>query len=195
MPFGRRNKIDILVLIKNTIRFLFSLKRTKKYILINLRRMKGSSHEIALGLACGISVSFTPFLGLHSLLAITLAWTLRGSMASALIGTLFGNPWTFPFIWYFTYEIGQLFVLTNSNISTQYLLPNLKHEMIILFLLVKNIFLTTDFVLIKENFNTLNFIPTMALGSLPLVVISWFLSYFIFESIINSYKKKLLKKK
>ena len=195
MPFGRRNKIDILVFIKNTIRFLFSLKRTKKYILINLRRMKGSSHEIALGLACGISVSFTPFLGLHSLLAITLAWTLRGSMASALIGTLFGNPWTFPFIWYFTYEIGQLFVLTNNNTSTQYLLPNLKHEMIILFLLVKNIFLTTDFVLIKENFNTLNFIPTMALGSLPLVVISWFLSYFIFESIINSYKKKLLKKK
>ena len=28
-------------------------------------------------------------------------------MAAALIGTLFGNPWTFPFIWYFTFEIGQ----------------------------------------------------------------------------------------
>ena len=157
--------------------------------------MKGSSHEVALGLACGISVSFTPFLGLHALLAITLAWTLRGSMAAALIGTLFGNPWTFPFIWYFTYEIGQLFILANNHISAQYLLPNLKHEMIILFLLVKNIFLTTDYILIKENFSTLNFIPTMALGSLPLVVISWFLSYFIFESIISSYKKKLLKKK
>ena len=46
--------------------------------------------------------------------------------------------------------------------------------MIVLFILVKNIFLTTDFTLIKENFNTLNFLPTMALGSLPLVLISWF---------------------
>ena len=195
MPFGRRNKTHILVFVRNSLRFLFSFKRTKKYILVNLKRMKGSSHEVALGLACGISVSFTPFLGLHALLAITLAWTLRGSMAAALIGTLFGNPWTFPFIWYFTYEIGQLFILANNHISAQYLLPNLKHEMIILFLLVKNIFLTTDYILIKENFSTLNFIPTMALGSLPLVVISWFLSYFIFESIISSYKKKLLKKK
>jgi hypothetical protein len=195
MPFGRKNKTDIFLLLKNSIKFLFSFKRTKKYILINLKRMKGSSHEIAMGLACGIAISFTPFLGLHALLAITLAWVLRGSMAAALIGTLFGNPWTFPFIWYFTYEIGKLFILKNGDLSAQYLLPSLKHEMIILFILVKNIFLTTDFTLIKENFNTLNFLPTMALGSLPLVLISWFFSYFIFESIINSYKKKLLKKK
>ena len=89
----------------------------------------------------------------------------------------------------------KLFVLENVDLSAQYLLPSLKHEMIILFILVKNIFLTTDYVLIKENFNTLNFIPTMALGSLPLVLISWFFSYFIFESIINSYKKKIIKKK
>ena len=195
MPFGRRKKTDIFLFFKNSIKFLFSFKRTKKYILVNLKRMKGSSHEIAIGLACGISISFTPFLGLHALLAITLAWALRASMAAALIGTLFGNPWTFPFIWYFSYEIGKLFILENSSLSSQYLLPSLKHEMIVLFILVKNIFLTTDYVLIKENFNTLNFIPTMALGSIPLVLISWFISYFIFESIINSYKKKLFIKK
>ena len=195
MPFGRRKKTDIFLFLKNSIKFLFSFKRTKKYILVNLKRMKGSSHEIAIGLACGISISFTPFLGLHALLAITLAWALRASMAAALIGTLFGNPWTFPFIWYFSYEIGKLFILENSSLSSQYLLPSLKHEMIVLFILVKNIFLTTDYVLIKENFNTLNFIPTMALGSIPLVLISWFISYFIFESIINSYKKKLFIKK
>ena len=86
-------------------------------------------------------------------------------MAAALIGTLFGNPWTFPFIWYLTYEIGKLFILESSALSQQYLLPSLKHEMIVLFILVKNIFLTTDYDLIRNNFNTLNFIPTMALGS------------------------------
>ncbi len=195
MPFGRRKKTDIFLFFKNSIKLLFSFKRTKKYILVNLKRMKGSSHEIAIGLACGISISFTPFLGLHALLALTLAWAFRASMAAALIGTLFGNPWTFPFIWYFSYEIGKLFILENSSLSFQYLLPSLKNEMIVLFILVKNIFLTTDYGLIKESFNTLNFIPTMALGSIPLVLISWFFSYFIFEGIINSYKKKLLKKK
>ena len=137
MPFGRRKKTDIFLFFKNSIKFLFSFKRTKKYILVNLKRMKGSSHEIAIGLACGISISFTPFLGLHALLALTLAWALRASMAAALIGTLFGNPWTFPFIWYFSYEIGKLFILENSSLSSQYLLPSLKHEMIVLFILVK----------------------------------------------------------
>ena len=62
MPFGRRNKINYIKLIKNRIIILFSFNRTKKYILLNLKRMKGSSHEIALGLACGVSISFTPFL-------------------------------------------------------------------------------------------------------------------------------------
>ena len=195
MPFGRRNKATFFLFIKNNIKILFSFTRTKKYILLNLKRMKGSSHEIAIGLACGISISFTPFLGLHTLFAITFAWVLRGSMAAALIGTLFGNPWTFPFIWYLSYEIGKLFILDVSDLSAQYFLPSLKDEMLVLFILVKNIFLTTDYVLIKDNFNSLKFIPTMALGSIPMIFVSWFLSYFIFESVINSYKKKLLKKK
>ena len=195
MPFGRRNKTTIFLFIKNNIKILFSFTRTKKYIFLNLKRMKGSSHEIAIGLACGIAISFTPFLGLHALLAITFAWVLRGSMAAALIGTLFGNPWTFPFIWYLSYEIGKLFILDSSNLNARYLLPSLKEEMFVLFILVKNIFLTTDYTLIKNNFNSLKFIPTMALGSIPMIFVSWFLSYFVFESIIHSYKKKLLRKK
>ena len=61
MPFGRKNKTDIFLLFRNSIKFLFSFKRTKKYILINLKRMKGSSHEIALGLACGSQYLLHPF--------------------------------------------------------------------------------------------------------------------------------------
>ncbi len=195
MPFGRRKKTTIFLFFKNTFKIFFSLNRTKKYIFLNLKRMKGSPHEIALGLACGISISCTPFLGLHALLAISLAWIINGSMAAALIGTLFGNPWTFPFIWYLSYEIGKLFILDTNEFSASYLLPSLKNEMVVLFILVKDIFLTTDFDLIKDNFRNLKFIPTMTLGSVPMVFISWFLSYFIFESIINSYKKNYFKKR
>ena len=69
--------------------------------------MKGSPRDLAAGLATGLAISFTPFIGLHALLAMFISWVIGGSMAAALIGTLFGNPWTFPFIWYFTFEIGQ----------------------------------------------------------------------------------------
>ena len=195
MPFGRRNKKPFFIFIKNNLKILFSFQRSKKYIFLNLKRMKGSSHEVAIGLACGISISFTPFLGLHALIAMTLAWILRGSMAAAIIGTLFGNPWTFPFIWYLSYEIGKLFIVDNFNIEPKYFLPSLKDEMLVLFILIKNIFLTTDYSLIKNNFNSLKFIPTMTVGSVPLIFFFWFFSYFIFESIISSYKNKKKKLK
>ena len=61
MPFGRRNKTYIFLFIKNSIKLLFSFKRTKKYILVNLKRMKGSSHEIALDWLAALLFRFTPF--------------------------------------------------------------------------------------------------------------------------------------
>ena len=57
---------------------------------------------------------------------MTLAWILRGSMAAAIIGTLFGNPWTFPFIWYLSYEVGKLFITNNIDLDDMNLLPSLK---------------------------------------------------------------------
>ena len=88
MPFGRRNKINYIKLIKNSIIILFNFNRTKKYILLNLKRMRALLSEIALGLACRLSISFTPFLGFHALLAMTLLPDVKGSMAATIIGTL-----------------------------------------------------------------------------------------------------------
>ena len=59
--------------------------------------MKGSPNELAMGLASGLSISFTPFIGLHSLLAILFSWVIGGSMAASIIGTFFGNPWNQSF--------------------------------------------------------------------------------------------------
>ena len=46
---------------------------------------------------------------------------------------------------------------------------------------------------IKLNLAKLNVIPIMALGSIPCVFITWFLSYFIFFNILKSYKKRIIK--
>ena len=106
MPFGRKRKRNLMFTTIVFFKSFFIFSRTKKYISVSLKRIKGSPQELSLGLATGLAVSFTPFIGLHALLAIFVSWIIGGSMAAALIGTLFGNPWTFPFIWYLTYEIG-----------------------------------------------------------------------------------------
>jgi hypothetical protein len=48
----------------------------------------------------------TPLVGLHFLLAALLALILRSSILAAMIGTALGNPWTLPFFWAGTYEVG-----------------------------------------------------------------------------------------
>jgi uncharacterized protein (DUF2062 family) len=56
--------------------------RAVYYITHRLRRLPDSPHKIARGIFAGVFVSFTPFYGLHFVLA-------------ALLSTLFGNPLTY----------------------------------------------------------------------------------------------------
>ena len=72
-------------------------------------RIDDSPYRLAAGLACGVAVSFSPFIGFHVLLAVVIAFVIRANMFAAAIGTIAGNPWTFPFIWALTYKVGALF--------------------------------------------------------------------------------------
>ena len=58
------------------------------------------------GVAAGAFASFTPFMGLHFILAFVLAWLLAGNMIAAAFGTAIGNPLTFPAIWAATHGAG-----------------------------------------------------------------------------------------
>ena len=73
--------------------------KQKRYWLTKIRKLKGTPSSVAIGIACGVAVSFTPFVGAHLFLAMMLAWVMRGNIVAAALGTAFGNPWTFPFIW------------------------------------------------------------------------------------------------
>jgi uncharacterized protein (DUF2062 family) len=68
--------------------------------------LPGTPHSIAAGFACGTAISFTPFMGLHTLLSVLLSFVVRGNYLAAMVGTLVGNPWTFPFIWVATAQLG-----------------------------------------------------------------------------------------
>ncbi len=81
-------------------------RRFFNYAWYRLIRLRHTPHSIALGFACGVFASFSPFIGLHLLIAIAIAWLLGGNILAATIGTGIGNPITFPFIWVLTFKTG-----------------------------------------------------------------------------------------
>ena len=193
MPFGRKKKKRLITSTYNFIKIFFAFSRTKKYISLSIKRIKGTPQALSLGLATGIAISFTPFIGLHALLAIFISWVIGGSMAAALIGTLFGNPWTFPFIWYFTFEIGQFINYGFLSYEEQFSFKVIKKEVSTLLAILKNIIIFANIPELEENLEKLKLIPFMIVGSIPLVFISWILSYFSFLIIFKSYRKKVKK--
>ena len=81
-------------------------RRASIYVAHRLRRLPGTPYRIAAGFACGAAVSFTPFIGLHFVLAMLSALAIRGNLIASAIGTVVGNPWTFPLIWAWLYVSG-----------------------------------------------------------------------------------------
>ena len=106
--FARREKPGLL---RRVWLFIFppgGLKRAWTYVWHRTKRISATPHAIAAGFAAGAFVSCTPFIGFHFILAGILAWFLRGSILASALGTAVGNPLTFPFIWWATYNLGGL---------------------------------------------------------------------------------------
>ncbi len=80
--------------------------RAVRYWIHRVFRNKDSTHKITAGLASGDAVSFSPFIGTHILQSFFLAKILKVSWIAALVGTVWGNPWTFPFLFAASYITG-----------------------------------------------------------------------------------------
>jgi hypothetical protein len=98
MVFKRRDKPPLLSRIRHAIVPRTGWRRALEYLSHRVRRLPDTAHRIAVGLACGVFASFTPFFGLHFIVAALLAKLLRGNFLASIIGTFAGNPLTFPFI-------------------------------------------------------------------------------------------------
>lgn len=98
MIFKRRERPPTYIRLREALAPRKGWWRGLDYINKRLQRLPDSPHRIALGFACGAFVSFTPFFGVHILMAVALAWALRGNLLSALFGTAIANPLTFPLI-------------------------------------------------------------------------------------------------
>jgi uncharacterized protein (DUF2062 family) len=106
--FRRRQPLTFLRSLRGFLWPRTGWRRAFVYYLKRLTRLSGTPHNIAAGFACGVMISFTPFVGFHILLGCLLALIVRGNFLAVAVGTLVGNPWTFPFIWLACYELGKL---------------------------------------------------------------------------------------
>jgi len=65
------------------------------YVKHRVRRLPDSPERIARGIAAGVFTAFTPFYGLHFVVAVLLARLTNSNILAALSGTFFGNPLTY----------------------------------------------------------------------------------------------------
>ena len=65
-----------------------------------------SPWRVALALAIGVFLSFTPFWGFQTLLALLMAWIFRLNRAVTLAGTWINLPWFAPFVYAGALKIG-----------------------------------------------------------------------------------------
>tara|TARA_A100001037_G_scaffold303374_1_gene337203 strand:- start:6433 stop:7011 length:579 start_codon:yes stop_codon:yes gene_type:complete len=113
--FRRRNSMSLIQRMRELIWPRMGWLRVGAYLRHRVVRLPGSPYSIAAGLACGAAISFTPFIGLHFVLAALMAWLIGGNVIASAIGTAIGNPWTFPFIWWGTLRIGE-FIMGSSRL-------------------------------------------------------------------------------
>lgn len=107
MLFRRRKPAGLLERLRVALWPRRSIGRSVRYVLIRLTRVRASPHRIAVGAAAGIFAIFTPFLGLQLLLAGIISVMLRGSILASLLASFAGNPFTYPIIWFITFNLGE----------------------------------------------------------------------------------------
>ena len=135
------------------------------YLVKRATRLSGTPHSIAAGAACGVAISFTPFIGFHLLGAFLLCLLVRGNYLAAAAGTLVGNPWTFPFIWLAIYQLGHALLGTRAAQT------------------VEHWDLATFFVKVEAVF------WPMVVGGLPLALIAGLATYFPLLRMIAAYQE------
>lgn len=164
MLFDRRHKPAFRHRAREFIWPRAGWRRTTRYIIHRVRRIPGSPYAIAAGFACGAAISMTPFPGFHFILSGLLAWSLRASILASAIGTVVGNPWTFPFIWLWIFQLGSWLVggpqeFSHQQVTLGYLL---EHPMQIL-------------------------LP-MLVGSIPTALVTWFVFYWPLKRMVHGYQ-------
>lgn len=183
--FRRREKSPLVDRILGFFWPKIGWKRSSRYVGHRVARLPGTPYSIAAGFACGAAISFTPFVGLHLAGGALLAWLIRGNILAAWIGTLVGNPWTFPFIWIGIYKLG-----LHMGAGIEKSSDNL--NFISFFEQLLDALYSLDIGYIGEI--AWPVLWPMIIGGLPCFIISWIIFFFPVQALVRRYHARRVQK-
>ncbi len=97
-----------------------NLREKIRQLIIRFKKINGDPHYVALGMAIGVFITITPTIPFHTIIALFLAFILRGSKAAAAIGVWFSNPLTIPLFYKGSYDLGMSVLGNSAPFSTKY---------------------------------------------------------------------------
>lgn len=98
----------------------FAWKHNFREFVKKAKTLQGDPHYIAMGMAIGVFVSITPTIPFHTVIALFLAFILRGSKPAAAIAVWFCNPVTAPVFYLASYKAGMLILGRPAPFDVKY---------------------------------------------------------------------------
>ncbi len=181
MLFRRRKPAGISERVRILLWPRHSFSRSFQYYGKRILRLTATPHAIAAGVAAGVIASWTPFMGFHFFIAAGLAYVFAGNIIASALGTAFGNPLTFPFIWTASYKMGQ-YILYSEYSETDRTIH------------LGKLFMNMDFSQIWEPV-----IKPMAIGCIPFALVfgigAYLITYLSVVAFQSQRRRKLLAKR
>ncbi|MBF9057811.1 DUF2062 domain-containing protein [Rhodobacterales bacterium HKCCSP123] len=106
MVFKRRDSRGVFRVVAEAFWPRGGWVRAFHYVKHRMHRLPGTPEQIARGVFAGAFTIFTPFFGLHFVVAAALAKVMRGSILAALLATFLGNPLTYVPIAFISLQTG-----------------------------------------------------------------------------------------
>ena len=186
--FRRRKNLEAHKKLRDWLWPYMGWNRAFTYWVHRVNRLPGSTYSLSAGIAFGAAVSFTPFVGFHIILGGILAWLFRANIIASTVGTLVGNPWTFPFIWLWLYQLGVWMGVGGmpedmADLEFAELFGNIFSTILELDM---NYFIKIAWPVIGP----------MLVGAIPTAIVAWFTFYFLSVFVLESaHERRLAKRK
>ena len=115
MVFKRRDRRPIWQVILEVVYPRGGWSRAFNYVKHRVRRLPDTPEKISRGIWAGVFTTFSPFYGLHFVVAAIIAKLMRGNILAALMSTFFGNPLTYVPIAVASLQTGHFLLGTRPN--------------------------------------------------------------------------------
>jgi len=200
--FRRRIKPSSFERVRNVVWPRGGWRRSSQYFAHRVARLPGTPYSIASGFAVGAAVSFTPFIGFHFVLSALISLLVRSNMVASLLGTVVGNPWTFPFIWLWLYTCGNWILGVDESAVAVHFNMAVLWDFVVLGLsyvgggLIFGHWDAADHATLGQLWHGMvDIIWPMLVGCIPTTIVIWVLFYFpVYRAVVIYRHNRILRR-